>query len=215
MCPCHWSAGNLVTCSLVVAYKLATCIALHGLGLAVSCVMVWPTTFVAGGRARPPHKSTTESTPVTSTRRESSTASAYRRPSTECSWTAPLDSCKVSDECTAWVTILQSSTYSKMTRLAASVAATPGPCPADAQRRAIGLHMAKTLAMVTLFRCSCLSASVATSRDSEARIIWGHLLSVLRGSGHPLDSCPKPSVREIVENVRKARRILVRTRLFA
>ena len=83
-----------------------------------------------------------------------------------------------------------------MTRLAASVAAASSPCSTYAQRRAISLHMAETLAVIALFGCCWLSASVAKCRASEARIVWGHVLSVVRGSGQPLDSCPKPSVRQ-------------------
>ena len=150
------------------AYKLATCIALHRLSLAVSSIMIWSTALVTSGWTRSSRSSgpsTTETTPVSSTRTKSSPTGAYRWSTPKRTWTTPLQSCTVSDECIHWVTIVQSSTYSKMAGLATSVAAASSSCSAYAQRRAISLHMAETLAMIALFRCCSLSASVAECRD--------------------------------------------------
>lgn len=82
------------------------------------------------------------------------------------------------------------STYSKMTRLAASVATTAGTGSTYAQSWAVGLDMAKTLTVVALLCCRHLSAFPTAGTN-----LGGRVLSVVRGSGQPFDSCPEASVR--------------------
>jgi len=100
-------------------------IAFHGLGLAITSVVVRASTLVAGGRTSPTTKSTTESTSITAARNTSAT------PST----------------CTG-----VGARSSKVTRLAAVIATATDTCAAQAQGRAVGLDVAQALAVITLFR---------------------------------------------------------------
>ena len=81
-----------------------------------------------------------------------------------------------------------------MAGLATSVATAAGAGSTYAQRRAISLDMAKTLTVVTLLRCGRLvSVPLPNPEWPGCSSICGvYILSVVRGSGHPFDSCPEP-----------------------
>lgn len=156
-----WSSVKVFILSHLVqaTYELATCVTFHCLSLTVTSVVIWPTALVTSGRTRSTSESTTESTSVPSTRDESSTASTYW-PATKCIWATPLQT-TISSLCVSyWMT--RSSTYSKMTGLAASVATSAGTGSTYAQGRAVSLNMAKALAVVTLLRCCRLSTLPST-----------------------------------------------------
>lgn len=60
---------GLLTMSLgiqeeIISYQLSTCIALHGLSLAVASIMIGSATFVAGGCTIGPSKSTSEASSI-------------------------------------------------------------------------------------------------------------------------------------------------------
>ena len=156
--------------------------------------MIWPSTLVASGRTRATSgEATTESSSVSSTGHECSPGSAYRSDPTERIWATPLSGNIISYRA-ACMGRSSYQTYSKMARLATSVATATGAGSTYAQRRAVSLDVAKTLAVVALLRCCRLSVvPVPDSPEPRAVVYLGeHVLSVVRGSGHPFDSCPEP-----------------------
>jgi len=68
------------------------------------------------------------------------------------------------------------STYGKMTRLAARVAAAVGSTTADAEGRAVSLNVAEALAVVALLGCVCCKRS-----SSITSCLIHSLLSVVLG----------------------------------
>ena len=56
------------------------------------------------------------------------------------------------------------STYGKVTRLAARVAAAVGGTTADAEGRAVSLNVAEALAVVALLGCTCCKRLSSTTR---------------------------------------------------
>lgn len=108
--------------------KLAASIALHGLSLAITSEVVGTTALVASGRAR----ATREATAAVAT---SESTTAHR--STAAHGTNGVG-----------------ASTSKMTGLAAVVAASAGASAAQAKGRAVGLDVAKTLAVVALLGLS-------------------------------------------------------------
>ena len=115
--------------------ELAARIALHGLSLAIAGEVVGSTALVAGGRAR----AASEATPKTT----SSLVSAARG--------------SAGTTAHSWV----GAVAGEMAREAAAVAASAGAGAAQAQRRAVSLHVSKTLAMIALLGCPAVSFSFA------------------------------------------------------
>lgn len=71
---------------------------------------------------------------------------------------------------------LAESTYGKVTRLAARVAAAVGGTTADAEGRAVSLNVAEALAVVALLGCTCCKRL-----SSITRSVNHSLLSVVLG----------------------------------
>lgn len=127
--------------------ELTAGIALHSLSLAITGEVVRATALVAGSRTGTASESTT------STKATSKTATAHRSTTahradgvgasalSKCQFILPTLS-------------LVRCTHSKMTGLPAVVAAAAGSVAAQAQSRAIGLNVAKTLAVVALLGLS-------------------------------------------------------------
>lgn len=124
-------------------HELAAGIALHSLSLAVTSEVVGSTALVAGGSARVATESTAETTGEPSTGSTSATWRSTR------SRDRAVALGKVSD--TPYVTAphSQGSTYGKVTRLAAVVAAAVR-ATIEAQCGTVGLDVAKSLTVVAL-----------------------------------------------------------------
>ena len=103
-----------------LAYEFTTSIALHGLSLTVTSVVVGPSTFVARRRAGSTSHSSSEAAAISTARHHSATASSGPRLQS-CTRTRTL--CNRLSFPSTW---LARYTYSKMTWLAASIAATAG-----------------------------------------------------------------------------------------
>jgi hypothetical protein len=151
--------------------ELATGVALHGLSLAVTGEVVGATALVASGGAGIALEAAAEA--LEATAGASGTASAggsgvgavaLERSACECRHEAKV------------------STYSKVAGLTAVVAAAVGTT-VQAQGGAISLDVTEALAVVALLSCRELERSVLNTGE-------GALLSVVRGRGQALDSCP-------------------------
>lgn len=129
--------------------ELAASVALHGLSLAVASEVVRATALVAAGSAAT-GEATAAAGKATSEGSTSTTANGGNGSGTG-SRAAPLLSCQ-----SLWLTGFKHgiSTYGKVARLAARVAATVGGTTADAEGRAVSLDVAKTLAVVALLGCT-------------------------------------------------------------
>jgi hypothetical protein len=144
--------------------------------------VVRSTTLVAGGRASTASETAPEATSVAATG-SASTATAH-----------------------AWVGAVAGKVAGKTAAVATSARASS----AQAQRRAVSLDVAESLAVVALLGCPLVSpvlgssvyAALGVLEVSPARFAdepsdsgesvqaWDDVLSVVRGCGHPLDSCP-------------------------
>lgn len=126
--------------------KLAAGIALHGLRLTIPSEVVGPTALVASGRSWAAGVPTTAVTAKAATADRSATATKRRDP-TRIRAVALCGSLATRSLQQGMIT----RTYGQMTLLVA-VVATAGPRAAQAERRAVRLHMAQALTMIALLR---------------------------------------------------------------
>lgn len=159
--------------------QLATGIALHGLSLAVTGKVVGSATLVASSRASAASEAAPEAT-IAATGSASTTAHS-------------------------WV----GAVAGKMASNTAAVAASARTSSAQPQCWAVSLHVSEALAVVALLSCCLVSVLVLAQfqiagplqicKDGNRGTVWSgqrsswvqnDILSVVRGCGHPLDSCP-------------------------
>jgi hypothetical protein len=140
----HIRLYNPVISSSNSTHQLAASIALHGLSLAIPGKVVGATALIAGGSSGVSTKSTPVRSIKTSTRSRSTTGSSLHVRVRAIA----LDAKIVRDDEPLRVQIL--STYSKMTRLVAVVAATAWSTTVQTQCRTVSLDMAQTLAVIAL-----------------------------------------------------------------
>jgi hypothetical protein len=138
---------------------------LHCLGLAVTGKVVGATAFIASGRARTASEASPEATAESSTTRGTASSTTH-----------------------SGVGAVAGQVASKTARVAASA----GAGSAQAQSRAVSLDVSESLAVVALLRCPFVSPGFLVRRIAGARGRMGssHVLSVVRGCGHPFDSWP-------------------------
>ena len=158
--------------------ELAACVALHGLSLAVTGKVVGATTLVAGSSAGVTAKAAAEALEAT--------AGGGGAASTGSSRVAAVALQILVNNGSFQDIYRPNSTYSKVTGLAAVVAAAIGTT-VQAESGAVSLDMAKTLAVVALLRWGRRQQRGGMSESGSK---GGSLLSVVRGRGQPLDSCP-------------------------
>lgn len=126
--------------------ELAAGVALHGLSLAITGKVVGATALVAGGGTRAAGEAATGEAAVTATAHGGTTAHGTRADRVGAG-TLEHVSTQEYGVCSRGA---EAQTYSKMAGLAAVVAAAAGGVAGEAQSRAVGLDVAKTLAVVAL-----------------------------------------------------------------
>jgi hypothetical protein len=135
---------KVIGSAICVRTQLAASVALHGLRLAVTGEVVWPTAFVAGGRA----STTSEAAPEAA----SAPVSAARR--------------AASSTTHSWVRAIASEMTSEPTAVATSARASS----AQAQSRAVGLDVPKALAVVALLSCPVVSCCAGCNSYLQLRL---------------------------------------------